>query len=767
MPNPSFESATDGQPTGWRQSTWQGKGTFTFAENGRTGRRCVQISSQQGADIGWAANVAVQPHSTYRLSGWIKTQNVVSPSEGRAGRGALLNLHSIQGVATQALRGTNDWTQVEIVFETGADDMVQINCLFGGWGLSTGTAWYDDLCLELLSSKDWKPQIAIDGTKKGHPVSKYIYGQFIEHLGRCIYGGIWAEMLEDRKFAFPITPEYKPYVAKGRVAEDAAFPVVGASPWEITGPADSVKMVEENSFVGKHTPLIAAGSGIRQHDLGVVQGKSYEGYIWLKTNAGKAKVTLSLSAAEEDRVVGPVGNEYAKFPFRFVANQTTDEASLAIHVQGGDCLVGTVSLMPADNIDGMRADTLALLKQLDSPVYRWPGGNFVSGYDWQDGVGDRDRRPPRQNPAWTGVEHNDFGLHEFIRFCRYLDTEPLVVVNTGLGQVENAVKELQYCNGAADSPMGKLRAQNGDVEPFRVKWWGVGNEMYGGWQLGHMPLEDYIKKHNTFADAMRVADPSIKLIAVGATGPWSEGMMQHCADHMDLISEHFYCQLRPGLASHVRQMSDAVRRKAETHRDYRRRFDSLKGKDIDIALDEWNYWYGPYEFGELGTRYFLKDALGVAAALHEYVRQSDIMFMANYAQTVNVIGCIKTTKTEAGLATTALPLMLYRKQFGVIPLTVTTQQPLDVAAALTEDGRTLTIGIVNPTKTELDLPLKLKGLELSGKPTRWQIAGEDPDVYNVPGQPAKITIEESIGKPLTDSIRVAPCSVTLIRCGVK
>jgi alpha-N-arabinofuranosidase len=409
----------------------------------------------------------------------------------------------------------------------------------------------------------------------------------------------------------------------------------------------------------------------------------------------------------------------------------------------------------------MRADTLALLKELDSPVYRWPGGNFVSGYDWKDGIGDRDRRPPRKNPAWTGVEHNDFGLHEFMTFCRAIRSEPLVVVNSGLGKVGEAVAELQYCNDRAETPMGRLRAENGHPEPYRVTWWGIGNEMYGGWQLGHMPLKDYVQKHNEFAAAMRAQDPSIKLIAVGATGEWSEGIMQRCADHMDLISEHFYHGDKPDLAAHVRQLSDAIRHKAEAHRHYRRRFASLQGKDIDIALDEWNYWYGPHVFGELGTRYFLKDALGVAAAVHEYVRQSDIMFMANYAQTVNVIGCIKASKTDACFATTGLPLKLYRRHFGTTPVVAEADEPLDVAAALSGDGRTLTIGLVNPTMQPVDLPLTVKGAALAGTGNRWQIAGGDPLAYNEPGKPPRVRIEESAVPGMSDRIAVAPCSITL------
>ena len=408
-----------------------------------------------------------------------------------------------------------------------------------------------------------------------------------------------------------------------------------------------------------------------------------------------------------------------------------------------------------------------MLKELNAPIYRWPGGNFVSGYDWRDGLGDRDRRPPRKNPAWTGVEHNDFGMHEFLAFCRLVGTEPLIVVNSGLGKLEDAAAEVEYANGSADTPQGQRRAANGHPEPFGVRWWGVGNEMYGGWQLGHMPLEQYIQKHNAFAAAMRTKDPAIRLIGVGATGPWSESMMQHCADSMDLISEHFYCGEQAGLASHVQQIPRAVREKAEAHRDYRRRFDSLRGKDIDISLDEWNYWYGPHVFGELGTRYFLKDALGIAAGVHEYARQSDIMFMANYAQTVNVIGCIKTTKTAAALETTGLVLQLYRNHYGTVPLAVTTDAPLDVAAALSDDGQTLTIGVVNPTLTPLDLPLAIQGLELAGTGTRWQIAGSDPLAYNDPGEPSRVKIEEAAVEKVGEQLQVAPCSVTLYALCVK
>ena len=276
---------------------------------------------------------------------------------------------------------------------------------------------------------------------------------------------------------------------------------------------------------GKHTPRVTlAGDqprGIAQHGLGLIQGKTYEGRIWLAAHdADAVQVSLVWGSEPKDRQVVAIdkpAESFTKTALKFTAGATTDNGRLEITALGkGSVSIGTVSLMPADNIHGMRADTLALLQELDSPVYRWPGGNFVSGYNWKDGIGDRDRRPPRKNPAWTGVEHNDFGLDEFMVFCRYLKTEPYIAVNSGLGDTKSAVEEVEYANGSADTPMGKLRAANGHPEPYGVKFWSIGNEMYGNWQLGHIPLEKYTQKHNEFAEAMRKVDPSIQLIGVGA-----------------------------------------------------------------------------------------------------------------------------------------------------------------------------------------------------------------------------------------------------------
>ena len=195
----------------------------------------------------------------------------------------------------------------------------------------------------------------------------------------------------------------------------------------------------------------------------MIDGKAYTGRIALAGDPDVAPIEVSLvwggGASDRDTVIiDKLDRDYATSPLRFQSRGSTDNGRIEIVSHGkGNLRIGTVSLMPADNIRGWRPDTVALLKQLNSPVYRWPGGNFVSGYDWKDGIGDPDRRPPRKNPAWKGIEHNDVGIHEFMDLCREIDTEAFIAVNTGQGGIQAAAEEIEYVNGGAETAMGKLR----------------------------------------------------------------------------------------------------------------------------------------------------------------------------------------------------------------------------------------------------------------------------------------------------------------------
>lgn len=629
--------------------------------------------------------------------------------------------------------------------------------------------------------------VDLDVSEKEHPVNPLIYGQFIEHMGRCIYGGIWAEMLEDRKFYFPITEEYAPY----KSLLDTDFPVVGASPWQIIGSAQGVTMVHEDSFVGEHTPLIVQGSGIQQLDLALKAGLAYEGYVWLKAEGNQpAVVAVTLSGA--NGVVGSqsfeVGNrEYDKFAFQWRSKEEADKGILSIKVLSGSCFVGTASILPGDHVRGMRADTLKLLKELNSPIYRWPGGNFVSGYNWRDGIGDRDRRPPRKNPAWTGVEPNDFGTDEFIDFCREIATEPMIAANTGFGDAYSAAQWVEYCNSLPDTIGGSWREKNGNSQAFGVKYWCVGNEMWGSWQLGFMHLDHYVLKHTRTAKAMLQIDDSLVLVASGDINSrsvglnnkvergWSEGLLQECASDMDMISEHFYRGRLPwtetgrvDLLTHVSLIKNNIREIAEKHRKLQAGMPHLKGRIVPIAMDEWNYWHREYNYGELGCTYELQDALGIAAGFHEYYRQSDIIQMAYYAQTVNVIGAIKTTKTNAEFAATGLVLKLYRAHYGDVPLRLETDfGSLDVAASLDDEGKTLVVSVVNPLKEEVSVSLILNGAILDGKADKWWVTGKSKTDYNTPGLPRKVDLYEAVDIEVTKGLNVPALSCTIFRMGLK
>ena len=222
-----------------------------------------------------------------------------------------------------------------------------------------------------------------------------------------------------------------------------------------------------------------------------------------------------------------LGREYRRVPFRFHAGKTTESASFSSALtQPGLVWLGCLSLMPADNVKGMRADVLALIKKLNPPITRWPGGNFVSGYNWKDGIGDRDRRPPRWERAWNDVEDNDFGLDEFMTFCAEVGTEPYISVNTGLGQRAGGGRRGRVRDGLGQDPLGSgARAATAIAKPYRVTWWGIGNEMYGDWQLGNVPVERYALRHNSFVEAMKAESPGAKFIAVGAPGPWNNLML--------------------------------------------------------------------------------------------------------------------------------------------------------------------------------------------------------------------------------------------------
>jgi alpha-N-arabinofuranosidase len=652
------------------------------------------------------------------------------------------------------------------------------------------------LLLPLFSSAQTQlVNASIDVSKTGAPISRYVYGQFLEHIGGIVNNNIWAEMLDDRKFYYPIT-SHPPAEPTGPAWRRTAL-----RHWTPIGADDVVTMDTNGPYAGDRTPMVKLSQtearGIQQAGLAVRKGKSYTGRIVLTGTPGATvKVSLIWGNASGDRptvVINKLHRTYHKFPLSFQVQRDSDDARLEIVGTGmGSFHIGAVSLMPANNVQGFRAEVIAALKQLHSGVYRWPGGNFVSGYEWRDAIGDPDKRPPTMDPVWHAVQPNDVGTDEFVTLCRLLDVEPYVTVNAGFGDEWSAAQLVEYANGAVTTPMGKLRAANGHPEPYHITFWGIGNEPWGEWQLGFMPVAQWELKHNMFAKAMRRADPAIKLIAAGAmpdamTGSkqakrlngqivpdylspadWSGNLLAHCLDNMDLLSEHFYStsgqrtDLEKGekvsagpqsLIEWERAPATQVRVKYEHYQEYLKRIPALRAKPVPISLDEWAYIRAPPNSYKVVPAY--------AWAFHEMFRHSDLYQLGAFTF---AIAMISEDRTEAVLNPTGLLFKMYREHFGTIPVEVSGDSPqpkpiypaggdqpavdpgsdtypLDVSAALSDDRKTLTFAVLNPSDSKQRLKLSITGATLSNQGHLWRMAPPSVDATITVGQKPGVEVE--------------------------
>ena len=662
----------------------------------------------------------------------------------------------------------------------------------------------------------------IDASKTGPPISKYVYGQFLEHGGNLVNEGVWAEMLGDRKFYYSVTS--KPPEEPAAPAWRRRMPL---RHWTPIGGEDVVTMDTGHPYVGEHTPLVTLSRteahGIQQAGLAVRKGKAYTGRIVLAGSPGAVvKVTLvwGLEAGDRQTVaLRDLGSAYRKFPLRFQAQGDSNDAGLEITGTGiGSFHIGTVSLMPADNIEGFRAEVIAALKQLHSGVYRFPGGNFVSAYEWRYAIGDPDKRPPIYDPVWHAVQPNDVGTDEFLTLCRLLEVEPYITVNAGFGDAWSAAQLVEYTNGAVSTPMGKWRAANGHPTPYHVKFWGIGNEPWGDYQMGAMALDQFEIKHNLFAKAMRKVDPSIKLIAGGAmpdvmaganqakringqivpdylsSADWSGNLLAHCLDNIDMLSEHYYSSsnmhldLKTGKKVNIgpqplieweRAPATQVRVKYEHYQEYLKRIPGLRAKPVPIAIDEWAYMGGGMNSYKVVPAY--------AWAFHEMFRHSDLYQLGAFTFATAMMSA---TRTEAVLNPTGLLFKMYREHFGTIPVEVSGDSPqpkpifpaggdqpavnpgsdtypVDVSAALSDDRKALTFAVLNPSDSEQRLSLSIHGVKLSSQGHLWRMAPATVDATITVGQKPGVEIQEQGLASVPDTMSVPPFSVSIYSFAVR
>ncbi|KAF2762081.1 glycoside hydrolase [Pseudovirgaria hyperparasitica] len=428
--------------------------------------------------------------------------------------------------------------------------------------------------------------------------------------------------------------------------------------------------------------------------------------------------------------------------------------------------------------DGFRTDVLEALRELNIPVVRYPGGNFVASYHWMDGIGPVDKRPKRQELAWLTTESNEFGTDEFMKWCEVLGTEPYMCLNMGTGTLDEALNWLEYCNSSDDTFYANLRRKHGREEPYNVKYWALGNEVWGPWQVAEMTKEDYAKTAKQWSKVMKFMDPSIKLILCGQTGTtsWDAHVIKECinwdpaafragtwAPLIDMVSIHIYTAAgehypnatAPRSAERAIQVTAALIDLA--------RIENGVPSNIPrqtICFDEWNVWSPGRAPPEQGAEelYTLSDALAVAVWLNVFVRQAQFMGMANIAQSVNVISPLMTSAKGVIRQTTWYPLLLFCKYMRGHTVAVNVKsgeyggntEPgwirgaietpwLDVSAAVSDDGW-VSLAVVN-IHDERDFSTDLNGVD-SKEVQVYTVTGKNTGVVNKEGQ-EEVGLEES------------------------
>ena len=570
--------------------------------------------------------------------------------------------------------------------------------------------------------------ITIDARKVEGRISPLLYGQFIEFMYEGIKRGLDAELIRNRGFEEERT-------ASGLSRDWARYPDDRIDDYGISCTWDdkvaypdavrSEALLTGHSLRVQLRPGVIARHGVYQGHVPVTEGVEYRGYVWIRAESFTGTVTVAL---EGDRTGGaiygeaslaPVAGEWRQYAFTLRPAASDPMARVAILFNGAGTLwIDQVSLVPGTAVGGVRADVGRAVKALRPAFIRWPGGNVAQDYRWRWGVGPRDERPTWINLSWNNEpEPADFGTDEFIRFARSVGAEPSLTVNVeGRGATaDEAAAWVEYCNGPATSTYGGMRARNGHPEPYAVKYWEIGNEIWGDWVRGHSDAATYARNVTRYLAAMRAADPSIQVIAVGDNDmAWNRTVMRLAEGRIDYLAlHHYYSQ---------RDMGGDLRNLLARPLHYERWYGELDAVLREVAPDG-RPTAGDQRVGSRPagvTAVLHLGALYAARLMNVFERRSDMVGMSAVSDLVNGWpgGIIQASRHDVFLTPIYLVNRLYATHLGAERLSATVEGPtvtstregrdvpvLDAVATRSADGRTISIKAVN---TDLERPLRTR-----------------------------------------------------------
>ena len=459
---------------------------------------------------------------------------------------------------------------------------------------------------------------------------------------------------------------------------------------------------------------------------------------------------------------------------------------------------------PTSDKNGMRGDVAQLVKDLRIPMVRYPGGNFVSAYNWEDGIGPKDKRPTRLDLAWHTSDSNQVGIHEFADWCDTVGTEMMLAINLGSRGLDEARNFIEYVNGPTGSYWGDLRKANGHAAPWDVKLWCLGNEMDGPWQIGHKTADEYGRLANETAKALRAFDKSLELIVCGSshsgmpTYPdWERTVLEHTYDSVDHISLHMYFGNREKNTANYLALNHKLDSYIATVAST---IDFVKAKkrskrNVHISFDEWNVWYHsnkqdraildgnngwPHAPRLLEDIYNFEDVLQVGCIINTFIRRSDVVKLACIAQLVNVIAPIMTDPKGAAWRQTIYYPYYFASVFGRgTALQLQVSSPgydaevaenvpyVDIAGVHNAEEGSLTFFAVNRHGSEkLEIEVKLEGFGPATVADHQLMTHGNLEAVNTAKKPDEVTPCKGSGATVSDgALRVAlpPYSYQMLR----
>ncbi|HBE76901.1 MAG TPA: hypothetical protein DDW65_03850 [Firmicutes bacterium] len=508
-----------------------------------------------------------------------------------------------------------------------------------------------------------KISVEINTNKRIAGVSPLIFGNFIEFIQDCIDGGMWAELMVNRGFE-------NPDQNKDGVSD----------PWFPSGFNDVGRYImdEQECFNSKYSQQIEVINhyggyrGITQKNIRLFKGEEYNGYIWLKADKIKGDIQIRLMSQSSllfSKEILIKDRNWNQYQFSYKCETDIVDAVFEVALYGtGKLWLDQVSLMPQSAVDGVWQEVVRATQDLKPGIMRFPGGCFADCYHWEDGIGDKDNRPTRENLHWKGNEENNFGTDEYIMFCRNTGCEPLICINFGTGTPEEAANWVEYCNGPLESKYGKLRAVNGHPEPYQVKYWDIGNESFGDWEIGHCNAAEFAKKYMDFYKAMKEKDPGIQIIACGGEGndlsqEWNRTLLKVTGGALDYIALHFYPP-KIGVIPIDNELTyygtvGSVCKYEEIVQDTVQSIQKIVADPakVKIAVTEWNTMYNNSSFRE----HTLEAAIFNAGMLNMFLRNSEVIRIGNFSDLVNGWqgGCIRSNQGKVYRTASYYVLKLY------------------------------------------------------------------------------------------------------------